>query len=194
MANNCWHSIDTHFPHRAGSMSFSLFLIEVANALFMTVCNLLACWLPKIHDQQSLTLGRCTFSRLGREYVIVCFSYKDGQYFVFDRLQPVPLQITQDTWPTIFDAPLMLISKIGQAGYRGLCCLSRRPEIHLWLCATYQWWDYPGRTPKNDWHPVEADFNVLYIWYLLPSISIWMYFWTDGMPFCLIETQPAGKA
>jgi len=63
------------------------------------------------------------------EHVAFSFSYKGSQYFVFDCLQPVATQIAQDTQPTIVDAPLKLISKMGQGGYRGLSCLYRQPEI-----------------------------------------------------------------
>jgi hypothetical protein len=52
----CWWSIDIHFHHGAGSVSHSLLPLEASNASFMTICNLLPTWLPKIHDQESLTV------------------------------------------------------------------------------------------------------------------------------------------
>jgi len=46
-------------------------------------------WLTMMQGRQSLTLPWCSFSRWSREHVIVFFSYKVGQYFVYDCLQPV---------------------------------------------------------------------------------------------------------
>jgi len=63
------------------------------------------------------------FTRLGREHVAFCFSYKGGKYFVYDCLQPVATHITQDTQPTICDAQLTLFSKMGHGGYRSVFCI-----------------------------------------------------------------------
>jgi len=78
-------------------MSFSLFPIMAANTLFLTVCNLLPNRVPKIHNQQSLMHRWRSSSRWGSEHLVSSFSYKDGRYFVYDCLQPLALQITQDT-------------------------------------------------------------------------------------------------
>jgi len=102
-------------------MSFSLCLIKAANTLFMTVSNLLHYRLPKIHDQQSLMLRRHSVSIWGREQLAFSVSYNGSQYFVYDRLQHVALEITQDTRPSIFDTPLTLIFNMRQGGYRRLC-------------------------------------------------------------------------
>ena len=102
--------------------------------------------------------------------------------------------IDYEARPTIVDAPLTLIFKMGQRWYHILFCLSRRPEIHLWLSATYLRCDYPGHRTKNYWHSIDAHFNLLCRQYLLPSINIWNIFQTYCLPFCPIETQPVGKA
>jgi len=75
-----------------------------------------------IEAQQSFTLIWCSFSSWGRVRFTFCFSYKGTQYFVYDCLQPVAPQITQDTRPTIVDALLTLILMMGQGGNRYLCC------------------------------------------------------------------------
>ena len=59
------------------------------------------------------------------------FANRGSQYFVDDCLQPVTPHITQYTRPTIVDAPLPLIFKLGQGGYHNLFCLERRPMIRL---------------------------------------------------------------
>jgi len=129
-------------------------------------------WLTMMQGQQLLMLRWCTFSRWGSEHVTFCFFYKGGQYFVYDCLQPVAVQITQDTRPTIVDAPLTLIIKLGQGRYRSLLYLFRWPEIGLWLSATYQRCDYLGCRTTNRWRYVDADFHVMRSQYLLPSMSI----------------------
>ena len=48
--------IDAHFEGGVGSVSLPLFTIKAANTLFMTLYNLSPSRLPKIHNQQSLTL------------------------------------------------------------------------------------------------------------------------------------------
>jgi len=67
--NNCWHSVDAHFHDGTGGVSHSVLPIKVANNSFMTVCNLLAVWLPRTHDQKSLKLDWCLYSRWGRDSV-----------------------------------------------------------------------------------------------------------------------------
>ena len=74
-------------------------------------------------------------------------------------MQPVAPQITHDTWPTIVDAPLMLISMIGPGGYCNLFCLYRQPISPLWLTAAYWRCDFPGLLTKNCWHSVDAHFH-----------------------------------
>jgi len=49
----------------------------------------------------------------GQEGIIISFAYKDGQYFLYDWLQPIAHQIIQDAGPKIVDIPLMLISGCG---------------------------------------------------------------------------------
>jgi len=81
----------------------------------------------KMQHQTSLMLLWHPFSNWGRECFTFSFGYKGGQYFVYDSVKPVAPQITQDTWPTIVDAPLTLIFRM----WWGACLCSfwawRRP-------------------------------------------------------------------
>jgi len=79
MANNCWPSVNAHFQHVAGSVSLSLFPLQVANTSSMTVCNLLPLRLCTMHDHKSLTLHWSSFSAWGREHVSFCFDHSGGQ-------------------------------------------------------------------------------------------------------------------
>jgi len=82
-----------------------------------------------MQDQKLLTLHSCSFSRWDSEHFAVSSFYKGGQYFVYECVQPVSPQITQDTWPTIIDTLLTFIFRM----MSGACLCSfwflRRP-IH----------------------------------------------------------------
>jgi len=80
MANNRWHSVETHFQDGAGSVSLSRLTMKAVNTSFMAVCNLLPLRLPRIHEQQSLMLHWRSFSGLGRECGSVWFNHWGGQY------------------------------------------------------------------------------------------------------------------
>jgi len=100
--------VDTHFHDGAGSVLLSLLRIKAANTSFMTICNLSHPRLPKVHDQALLRLCWSSCSWWGRECFTFSFTYKGSQYFIYDYLQHISPQITQDTWPIIVDAPLTL--------------------------------------------------------------------------------------
>jgi len=108
MTKICWRSVDTQFHDGAGSILLSLLPIKAANTLFMTICTLLPPRWLMIHDQEWLMLCWCWFSWRGMERFTLSFAYKGSKYFVFDNLQPIAYNITQDRWPRIFDAPLTL--------------------------------------------------------------------------------------
>jgi len=52
------------------------------------------------------------FQEGGREGIAIDFLYKDGQWFLYDCLQPIGAVITQDERPIIDDPLLMLIFKM----------------------------------------------------------------------------------
>jgi len=109
--------------------------------------------------QQSLTLCWRSFSWWGREHFTLSFAYKGSQYLVYDYLQPITPQITQDTCPWIVDAPLTLISMMGQGALYFPVCLEMQLILRLWLFATYRPPEYPRYMTKNCWCSVDADFH-----------------------------------
>jgi hypothetical protein len=109
MTKNCWRSVDAHSPDGAGNVSLSVLPIKEANTLFITICNLSLHRKPKIHDHESLTPHRRSFSWWGGECFTVSCAYKGRENCVYDYIQPIAPKITQDTWPEIMDAPLTLI-------------------------------------------------------------------------------------
>jgi len=109
MTNNRWRSVDAHFHDGAGRVLLSVLPIKAAKNSFMSEYNLSEVWVPRTHDQKSLTLRWRSFSWWGREGIAVCFAYKGGQEFLCDWLQPIGGVISQDAWPKIVDAPLTLI-------------------------------------------------------------------------------------
>jgi len=78
----------------------------------MDACDQEPLILPQMQNQKSLTLHWRSSSEWGREHVTMFLAYKGSQYLVYDYLQPVAPQITQDTLPTIIDAPFTLIFKM----------------------------------------------------------------------------------
>jgi len=96
---NRWRSVDAHFQDGAGSLLHSLFHIKVGITLFMTVWNQSPHRLPTMQNQKLLMLHWGSFSRWGREHVRFSFSYKGGQYFIYDCLEPITTQITKDARP-----------------------------------------------------------------------------------------------
>ena len=154
-------SVTTHFIHRSTTKySWACNCIKTVKTIYIDHNGHLVLWLTMMEGQQSLTLYWRLFSRWGRERFTFPFAYQCSQYSVYADLQPVAPQITQDTWPTMVDIPLMLIFLMAQREYFNLFCLSRRPKIPLWLSATYLWGDYPGRMTKNCWRSVDAHFQV----------------------------------
>jgi len=53
----------------------------------------------------------------------------------------------------------MLIFMMGHGGYCNQCCLSRKPQIRLWLNTPYRRWHFPGRMTKNRWGSIDAHFH-----------------------------------
>ena len=61
--------------------------------------------------------------KMGQGAFHFLFAYQGSQYSLYDYIQPITLQITQDTPPIIVDTLLTLIVMIRQGGYRNLFCL-----------------------------------------------------------------------
>jgi len=110
--NNCWCSVDNHIHDGVGRILQSVLPIKADKNYFMTVSNLLAMWLPRMHDHKSLMACWHSFSRWGREGIAICFAYKGGQKFLSDWRQPIGGVINQDAWPKIVDTLLTHIFKM----------------------------------------------------------------------------------
>jgi len=109
MTKNRWRSVDTHFRDGAGRVLLSVLPIKAGENSFMTEYNLSEVWLPRTHDQKSLTLRWRSFSWWGMQGIAVCFAYKCDQKLLCDWIQPIGGVISQDAWTKIVDAPLTLI-------------------------------------------------------------------------------------
>jgi hypothetical protein len=143
MTKNRWRLVDAYCHNGAGSVWFSFWPIEAADTMFMTMCNLSSPRFSKIHDQESLTLRWCSFSRWGREHFTVSSAYKGSQDAVYGYTQSVAHQIMQVTCPRLVDAPLTLIVIMGQGAFHSLFCLWRQPILRVWWCATCWGPGYP---------------------------------------------------
>jgi len=106
---NCWQCIDAHFHDRARSVSLSVLPLKEANTLIMYNNDQVTFQLPDLQDQKLLTLCRRSFSEWGREGVTLSFAHTGNLYLIYDYLQPIATQITQDATPKIVDTPLTLI-------------------------------------------------------------------------------------
>jgi len=67
-----------------------------------------------MQDQKSLTLRLCSFLGGGSDMVVVPVAHKGGQYYHYGLMVSHSLVIIQDARPEIGDAPLRLISRMGQ--------------------------------------------------------------------------------
>jgi hypothetical protein len=94
MTKNRWRSVDAHFHDLAGSFSPSVLPVKATNTSFMTMCNHSSRRLPKIRDQESLTLRWHSCSWSGRERFTFCIACKASQYIVYNYMQPITLQKT----------------------------------------------------------------------------------------------------
>jgi hypothetical protein len=109
MTKKRWSSVDSHFHDGARSIWLSVLPIKAAKTSVMAISNLSPRRLPKIHDQESLTLRWRSLSWCGREHFTVSFGDNGCENCVYDYLQPIAHEITQDTWPKTVDAQLTLI-------------------------------------------------------------------------------------
>jgi len=109
---------------------------EAANFSSIDVCNHAPLRLPKMWDCSWLTLIWCSFSSWGREHVASDFAYIGCQYLSYDYLQPIPTLITQDARPNIVDAPLTLISRMGQGAFIYILWSQGWP-VHPKITTTY---------------------------------------------------------
>ena len=111
--------------------------IKAANSRYIDVCDHWPFRLPKMQDQQSLTLRWRSLSEWGRECVAFSFAYKGSLSLIYERLHPIATQIAQEVRPKIIDSPLTLIFRMGQGVFLTGFWLWRRP-IHQKRTTIYQ--------------------------------------------------------
>jgi hypothetical protein len=71
-----WRSVDTQLHNWVGRELQSVLPIKELKNSFMIECNILAVWVPGTHKQQLLTLWWCSFSRWGKEGVVLTLQLK----------------------------------------------------------------------------------------------------------------------
>jgi hypothetical protein len=94
---NCTRSVDAHFQNREGSLSLSILPMKTSYQSFMYGCNQSPCRLTMMAGQTLLTLHCRSLSECGREGVSFSFAFKCSLYHIYERLNPIATQITQDT-------------------------------------------------------------------------------------------------
>jgi len=114
------------------------------------------CGFSIMQCQKSLTLHWRSF--LGGSSDIVCriFAYKGRQYYEYGWKPLHSTVIIQDVRPEIFDAPLTLISMMGQGACGFPFALLSLPILLLWMDATMQPGDCWMDMTINRWHSVDA--------------------------------------
>ena len=140
----------------------------------------IAQWFTMMEGQQLLTLRGRWFSRWGRERFTFSFAYQGSQYSVYDYMEPVTLQITQDTWPTIMGALLTLIfhdwagstlhsilpKKVAENSFMTDCNLSAvwLPRTHDQKLLTLRWRSFSrwGREGIEIWFAYKGCQKFLY--------------------------------
>jgi len=114
-------TVTTDFIYRATTeYSWALYHTKTVRKMYIDHNGHIMRWLTMMDSQRSLTLRWHSMSTWGRECFTSSFSYNGGHYFRYDCLQHDTPQSTQDTQPTIVDAPLTFIFKMGKGGYRNL--------------------------------------------------------------------------
>ena len=119
----CWCSIDAHFLVRVTKISCTVMPEKAAMISYMNYCHNTTLRLPRMEDQELLTLHWNPFSGLGRERFTLVFASKGAQYSMYGCLQPDAIYMTRDTKPKIVDIPLTLIFRMGQWPCHFLFCL-----------------------------------------------------------------------
>ena len=118
-----WCSVDAHFEDGTRSISLSFLRIKVINTVVMYNHCEITSQLPDEQDLKWWMFCWQSFSRWGRERVASFFAYKGCQQFYYLNSQPNCIFSTRLTWPTIIDAPLTFIFKMGQGVFRFSFCV-----------------------------------------------------------------------
>jgi len=106
-------------------------------------------WLHNKHDLILLTLRWHSFSWEGNEAITHCYTWNDGNYFIYKSLPQRNTSITKDATSNIIDTLLTLIFRMGQEAFRISICPWRQPIQHLWMSATSRHLDDPRWKATN---------------------------------------------
>jgi len=82
-------SVDVQFDDGLMYVSRSFSTEKAATTSYMNYCHIATRRLAKMHDQHSLTLHWCSFSRWGRKHAAIVFAPKGGQYLTYACLQQI---------------------------------------------------------------------------------------------------------
>jgi len=73
-------------------------------------------------------------------------------------------------------------------------CQKKLPICRLCITASKSLFNHHTYKTTHRWHNIDAQFEVLSIQHLLPSIIVFIMIWTYWLSFWQIESQPCGKA
>jgi hypothetical protein len=138
--------------------------------------------------------GWCLFSAWAREPANIILDLEGSQYHVYEWLQPIATEVTQDAQLIIVHAPLKLIFTMWQWWCRLLICQDRSPVCVWWIAATTSPFNQCTYKTGNHWRAVDVHFNVRSCQDLLPLIIWSIIIWTLSMPCSVIRTWLYGNA
>jgi len=155
----CWLSVDAQFHDGVTDVPWTVSYNKAATTSYINYCHIVTLGVPKIQRQQSLTLQWRTVSACDRECAAIFFNSKESQYFVYEWLQPIATNVTQDGQVKIINAPLTLILRMRQWPCWILFCQERVPVRWLWIAATRSLSKYRTYKSKHRWCSVDAYFH-----------------------------------
>jgi len=155
----CWRSVDSHLHNRVTKISCTALPEKATITFYMSSHLNTTLRSPMLHDQTSLTLRWCSFSRWCRKHIAVVFASKASQYIIYIYLQPVAPWITQDAKPKLVDAPLTLIFTMWQGLYLNPFCLYRLQIRRLCITATKSHFNYLTYRTRNRWRTIDAHYQ-----------------------------------
>jgi len=125
---NCWHSVHVHCSEGVVISSLAFLPTKPANTMFMGSCRCTAIRFSKMQDQKLLMLSWRSFVEGGSDIVTSIFTHKGRQYFDYGLMPLHSTFIIQETRPEIVDAPLTLMSRMGQQACRFPFFLIKMPD------------------------------------------------------------------
>jgi len=110
----CWCSVDSHVQEIVAMLSLTFLPIRAANTFNTHYSNQVTDSLPDLQNEKSLMLCWRSLSKWGMEHIAFSFDYKGSLYLIYECLQPIATQITQDAGRRMVEAPLTPIFRIGK--------------------------------------------------------------------------------